>query len=60
MFSSTFYLNEGVSGAGSESKRREFFEGENPKSAPVNVVINNWQSVKNASHVNAKWQKLRK
>lgn len=56
MFLNTNNLNEGgCQDKCSEGKKRELYEGENPKS-----TNQNWQTSKNSSHVNSNWQKLRK
>jgi hypothetical protein len=56
MFLTTNNLNEGgCKDNYSESKKRELYEGENPK-----TTTKNWQSAKSSLHVNSNWQKLRK
>jgi len=55
MFLNTTNLNEGgCRDKCTEGRKRELYEGENPKSTK------NRQSVKKNSHVNSNWQKLRK
>ncbi len=56
MFLNTGNLNELSSwDKCSESKKRELYEGKNPKSAS-----SDWHTERNSSHVNSHWQKLRK
>jgi hypothetical protein len=56
MFLITGNLNEGgCRDKCSEGKKREFFEGKNPRS-----LNPGGQSLKNSTHVNSSWQKLRK
>jgi hypothetical protein len=56
MFLNTGNLNEGgCSERCAESKKKELYEGKNPKSE-----ASDWHSAKSSSLVNSKWQKLRK
>jgi hypothetical protein len=55
MFFNTNNLNEGGTNNNRRTGNRELHEGESPK---FNILGRN--SVKNGSHVNSKWQKLRK
>ena len=56
MFLSINNLNEGsLEENRPETRRRELYEGENPKS-----TNKNWGASKCCSHVNSNWQKLRK
>ncbi len=58
MFLSQSILNEGGNTEGRfENRKREFYEGENPKSI---VNLPGGQIIKEKSHVNYNWQKLRK
>ena len=58
MFLSLNNLNEGGTNESHlESRKRELYEGKNPKS---NVNPTGWQATKEKSHVNSNWQKLRK
>ena len=58
MFLNQNNLNEGdLTASRVENKRREFYEGENPK---LNINSTNWQTTDERSHVNSNWQKLRK
>ena len=61
MFLSHNYLNEGGTDESRlESRKKELYEGENPKSNISNSNPTGWQSTKERSHVNSNWQKLRK
>ncbi|MCY1721500.1 hypothetical protein OU798_14185 [Prolixibacteraceae bacterium Z1-6] len=56
MFLNTGNLNEGgCRDKCAESKKRELYEGKNPKSTTPA-----WHSTKTDMHVNSHWQKLRK
>ena len=56
MFLHTNNLNEGgCRDKCSESKKRELYEGGNPKISEVN-----WQAAGKVSHTNFIWQRLRK
>ncbi len=56
MFLSAQNLNEGgCQDKCSDSKKRELYEGENPKS-----TNETWQASKREALVNSNWQKLRK
>lgn len=61
MFLNTTNFNEGgVNESRQETKKRNLFEGENPKSTHSNLNSQGWQCTKQHSHVNSNWQKLRK
>ncbi len=56
MFLNTSILNEGgCRDKCSEGKKRELYEGKNPKSLTAD-----WNTAKTETHVNSNWQKLRK
>ena len=56
MFLNTGNLNEGGCRDNcSDGKKRELFEGKNPKS-----ITGNWHDARSSSLVNSSWQKLRK
>ncbi len=58
MFLSHINLNEGGNTEGRfENRKREFYEGENPKST---VNLSGVPITKEKSYVNYNWQKLRK
>jgi hypothetical protein len=56
MFLNTSILNEGgCRDKCPEGKKRELYEGKNPKS-----MNTDWNTAKTDTHVNSNWQKLRK
>ena len=61
MFVSITSLNEGgICDSRDEAKKREFFEGDNPKLTGSKISTSGWQSTREESHLNSNWQKLRK
>lgn len=60
MFLSTNNLSEGGLEEGRcEARKKELYEGENPKSEKSIRNLSGWKALKPLEHVNSNWEKLR-
>ena len=60
MYISLNNLNEGRSENFADDRKRELYEGENPKSTITSPASEGWLLGRQLSYVNSNWEKLRK
>jgi hypothetical protein len=60
MFNNSGNFKEDNSGFSTYDRKREFYEGEDPKIISRNQNLDGWNKMSRYVHSNSRWEKLRK